>query len=166
MSAQLILKKQLRLDNFTKRLARLDTFTNWNQKNIYIYIYIVEDGRMFSLQSKIIFLPDTSQKCKSRFKIFIFALCQFLWQVNFRWYILIWIWNKMSKESKNNMTIRFYKRENLIMFNKVENVDVITILWMKKNRFCLNSFRSKCNVYAQNSRVNSFVLDVTQDNCV
>ena len=82
MSAQLILKKQLRLDNFTKRLARLDTFTNLNQKNIYIYIYIyiyiVEDGRMFSLQSKIIFLPDTSQKCKSRFKIFIFALCQFL----------------------------------------------------------------------------------------
>lgn len=34
----------------------------------------------------------------------------------------------MSKESKNNMTIRFYKRENLIMFNKVENVGVITIL--------------------------------------
>ena len=34
----------------------------------------------------------------------------------------------MSKESKNNKTIRFYKRENLIMFNKVENVGVITIL--------------------------------------
>ena len=34
----------------------------------------------------------------------------------------------MSKESKNNMAIHFYKRENLIMFNKVENVGVITIL--------------------------------------
>ena len=34
----------------------------------------------------------------------------------------------MSKESKNNMAIRFYKRGNLIMFNKVENVGVITIL--------------------------------------
>ena len=163
MSAQVILKKQLRLDTFTKRLAD----TNWNQKNVYIYIYIYIYIYFTPKQNCIfVFLSDTSQKCKSRFKIYIFTWCQFLWQVNFRWYILIWMWNEMSKESKNNMTIRFYKRENLIMFNKVENVGVIAILWMKKNRFCLNSFTSKCNVYAQNSRVNSFVLDVTKDNYV